>query len=71
MPILYSTDNCPWCSLLKKRLDFAKIQYIENKDEEIIKEKGFTTVPQLELPTGETFSFQEAINWVNSQPSNI
>lgn len=68
--LLYSMDNCPWCTLLKKRLDFAKIEYTEVKDEAIILEKGFLTVPQLELPTGEIFDFQAAITWVNNYISN-
>lgn len=68
--LLYSMDNCPWCTLLKKRLDFAKIEYTEVKDEAIILEKGFSTVPQLELPTGEIFDFQAAITWVNNYISN-
>ena len=68
--LLYSMDNCPWCTLLKKRLDFAKIEYTEVKDETIILEKGFSTVPQLELPTGEIFDFQAAITWVNNYISN-
>lgn len=68
--LLYSMDNCPWCTLLKKRLDFAKIEYTEVKDETIILEKDFSTVPQLELPTGEIFDFQAAITWVNNYISN-
>lgn len=68
--ILYSMDDCPWCTLLKKRLDFAKIEYTEVKNEAIILEKGFLTVPQLELPTGEIFDFQAAITWVNNYTPN-
>lgn len=64
---LYSMDDCPWCVILKKRLDFAKIPYEEIKDEAIIAEKGFATVPQLELPTGEILDYQGAITWVNGQ----
>ena len=68
--LLYSMDDCPWCTLLKKRLDFAKIEYTEVKDEAIILEKDFSTVPQLELPTGEIFDDQAAITWVNNYISN-
>lgn len=70
MMLLYSMDDCPWCTILKKRLDFAKIEYTEVKDEAIILEKDFSTVPQLELSTGEIFDYQAAITWVNNYISN-
>lgn len=63
--ILYSMDDCPWCVLLKKRLDHAEVGYKEVKDQEVIEGKGFKTVPQLEVETGKTLDFNGAIIWVN------
>lgn len=64
---LYSMDNCPWCTLVKKRLDFANISYTEVKDIEVIKAKEFPTVPRLELANGQILDHNEAIAWINSQ----
>lgn len=64
---LYSMDDCPWCVLVKKRLDFAKINYTEVKDIEVIKAKEFPTVPRLELADGQILDHNEAIAWINNQ----
>ena len=62
---LYSMDDCPWCVLLKKRLDYADVKYEEVKDSAIIEAKGFKTVPQLEITTGNILDFNKAIIWIN------
>lgn len=64
---LYTMDNCVFCNIVKKRLEFEKIAYQEIKEWKVIAEKGFQTVPQLELPSGVTMNYAEAINWLNSQ----
>ena len=64
---LYTMDNCPWCEILKKRLTHANIDYVENKDAQVIREKGFKTVPRLEFPNGKLMDFEQAISWVNEQ----
>lgn len=61
---LYTMDNCPWCVVLKKRLDFAKVAYKEIDDMDIIEEKGFPTVPRLDIGS-EILDFPRAIAWVN------
>lgn len=63
---LYSMDDCPWCDILKQRLNHKKIEYKEIKDEELIREKGFETVPRLDV-NGEVMDFAESIAWVNGQ----
>lgn len=61
--ILYSTDNCPRCSLLKKLLNEKNIPYEIHSDEKEMESKGILTVPQIEI-NGMLMSFTEAYAYV-------
>ena len=62
--VLYST-HCPRCNVLEKKLQQKNIVYEEINDVEIMKEKGYLTVPILEVD-GKSINFKEAFNYVNS-----
>lgn len=62
--ILYST-NCPRCSVLEKKLSLANISYKLVTDADLMVEKGFTSVPMLEVD-GKVMDFKSAIEWVNN-----
>lgn len=62
--ILYST-HCPKCVVLEKKLNQKSISYEEVNDVKIIREKGFLSVPMLEVD-GEIMDFKTANNWINS-----
>ena len=62
--ILYST-NCPRCSVLEKKLSSANINYKLVTDADLMVEKGFTSVPMLEVD-GKVMDFKSAIEWVNN-----
>lgn len=62
--ILYST-HCPKCNILEKKLKQKNITYKEINDIEIMKEKGYLTVPVLEV-NGTSMNFKQAVDWVNS-----
>lgn len=66
--ILYST-HCPKCSVLEKKLKQKNISYEEIIDIKIMKEKGYLSVPILEVD-GVSMDFKTAINWINSQEEN-
>ena len=61
---LYST-HCPKCSVLEKKLKTKNIEYEEVNDVEIMKEKGYLTVPILEVD-GESMDFKKASDWINT-----
>lgn len=61
---IYTTDNCIYCTMLKQRLDHQKIAYEEITDGDIINEKGFATVPQLDTG-GDILDFDKAISYLN------
>lgn len=62
--ILYST-HCPKCNVLEKKLKQKNINYEEINDIEVMKEKGYLSVPMLELDD-KTMDFKEANDWINS-----
>lgn len=61
--ILYST-NCPKCKILKMKLDNAAIKYKICEDVKVMQEKGFSSVPKLEM-NGKMMDFMESITWIN------
>ena len=61
---LYST-HCPKCNVLGKKLKTKNIVYEEINDVEIMKEKGYLTVPILEVD-GESMDFKKASDWINT-----
>jgi len=65
MITLYST-HCPQCKALEMKLNKKKIEYIVCDDENKMKELGFTSAPMLDVD-GTTYTFANAIKWVNSQ----
>lgn len=62
--ILYST-HCTKCVVLEKKLNQKSISYEEVNDVKIIREKGFLSVPMLEVD-GEIMDFKTAFNYVES-----
>lgn len=63
--ILYE-HGCPNCKVLKMKLDKKGIQYEDITDVEVMKAKGFTEAPKLEV-NGVVMNLKEAINWVKEQ----
>lgn len=66
--ILYST-HCPRCNVLEKKLKQKNIPYEEVNDIDLIKEKGYLSVPVLEV-NGVNMDFKTANDWINSQEEN-
>lgn len=63
--ILYTID-CPKCKILERKLTEAKIIFDVVKDREVLKEKGYLSLPVLEVD-GVSFDFLRAINWIKEQ----
>ena len=62
--VLYST-HCPKCNVLEKKLKQKNISYEEVNDIEIMKEKGYLSVPVLEIDSV-NMDFKEASDWINN-----
>lgn len=63
MVTLYST-HCPKCVILETKLNQKNIKYQINDDVDLMKKKGFLSLPMLEVD-GSTFDFGDAVRWVN------
>ena len=63
--ILYST-HCPRCKVLELKLKQKNISYEEVSDIDIMQEKGFVSVPKLEVD-GVIYDFTDAVKWIGGQ----
>lgn len=63
--VLYST-HCPKCKVLKEKLKQNNINFEENNNVELMTQKGFTTVPMLEID-GVVYNYKEAVEWIKEQ----
>ena len=63
--VLYST-HCPKCRVLEAKLNQKGINYETNTDVELMTERGFITVPKLEVD-GVVYDFKEAVEWIGVQ----
>lgn len=63
--ILYST-HCPKCKVLEMKLKQKNIGYEEVTDVELMQEKGFKSVPKIEVD-GIVYDFKEAVDWIKEQ----
>ena len=63
--ILYE-HGCPKCKILKMKLDQKGIVYETVNDVEIMKAKGFSEAPKLEVENV-IYGFKEAVEWIKEQ----
>lgn len=63
--ILYE-HGCPRCKVLKTKLDQKGIAYETVNDIELMKSKGFTEAPKLEVD-GVVLGYKEAVEWLKEQ----
>lgn len=66
MIVIYTTDTCPRCKILKTKLQMKNIEYIENHDEKEMEKLGIMTVPYLQIDD-KLMGFAEANAWINQQ----
>lgn len=66
MDIVLFSNNCPRCKILKTKLEQSNIEFKENNDVELMTQRGFTTVPMLEVD-GVIYNFKEAVKWIGEQ----
>lgn len=66
MSVILFSNNCPKCKILKTKLEQSNIKFEEVNNIEIMVQKGFTTVPILEV-NGITYGFKDAVEWIKEQ----
>lgn len=65
MITLYTID-CPKCKVLENLLQKKNLSYSVEKDMEVMKKKGFTECPKLEV-NGSILGFTDAVKFVKGQ----
>lgn len=65
MQITLFSTHCPRCVVLEKKLKQKGIDYNEVNDVSIMEEKGFLSVPVLEVD-GKIMDFKAANDWINT-----
>lgn len=63
--ILYTT-NCPKCMALERKLIEKGFDFQYQYNVTLMQQKGFTTVPMLEVGD-ENLNFDQAMEWLNNQ----
>ena len=64
--IMYSTQMCPKCKVLKTKLQNKEIDFYEVNNVNIMEKRGIMSVPVLEVD-GEMMDFSKAVTWVNGR----
>lgn len=64
--IVLFTTHCPKCRVLEAKLKQKEVDYEVVDDVGIMEEKGFMTVPILEV-NGVTMNFTQANTWINER----
>ena len=66
MEVILYTTFCPKCKVLETKLKQKGIKYKEITDIDIMTEKGFMSVPMLEVDNF-VMNFTEANTWINER----
>lgn len=64
---IYTTNTCPKCQILKKKLKEKNISFLEETDVNKMLELDILAVPQMTVDNGELMNFEQAVQWVNKQ----
>ena len=66
MITIYTTQTCPKCKILKKKLHEKGIEYKEFNDEDEMQRMGILSVPVMDVD-GEQLDFPAAIKYINER----
>lgn len=66
MITIYTTQTCPKCKILKKKLQEKGIEYKEFNDEDEMQRMGILSVPVMDVD-GEQLDFPAAIKYINER----
>lgn len=66
MITIYTTETCPKCKILKKKLQNKEIPYVEIQDIDELIKLNIDEVPVVKVDD-DIMNFNEAVTWVNNQ----
>ena len=68
--ILYKSNTCPQCKVVKMKMEKKGIPFVEEMDIGVMNSKGIKSIPTLEID-GERMTDIGTINkWINAQEEN-
>ena len=70
MSVNFYTIHCPKCDILQKKLNNKNIEYTLITDVGVMQQKGFDTMPMLEID-GKSMEFSDAVKWINNLETQI
>ena len=65
MIIVYGSDECPRCNVIKQKIERAGIEYTFSTDTRFLEEKGFTQLPIVYLNDA-YLTFKEMNQYLNN-----
>jgi glutaredoxin len=68
--ILYSTDTCHRCKMVKQILNIHNVQYVEVTDIDLMKNKCFNEVPMMEI-NDRTLDYGHIVAWLKKNDSSL
>lgn len=66
LSVILFSNHCPRCNVLESKLKQKNIDYMETNDVDVMVQRGFTTVPMLEVD-GVVYDFKQAVEWIGAQ----
>ena len=66
MITIYTTETCPKCKILKKKLQNKEIPYVEIQDIDELIKLNIDEVPVVKVDD-DIMNFNEVVTWVNNQ----
>lgn len=67
MIIMYATDNCPKCNILKQRFNENKIEFMINTDTKFMRQQlGIMSVPYIQKD-GRLYDFSTAMKMLGGR----
>lgn len=68
MITIYTTETCPKCKILKKKMDLKGVSYKESVDLQEMERLGIKSVPMLRLDgDAPLVSFETAVKWLQER----
>lgn len=65
--ILYKSNTCPQCKVIKMKLEKRGIPFTEELDTDVMDARGIKGIPTLEVDGVRYTSVKAASDWINAQ----
>ena len=68
MTVIYTQEHCPMCDVLKTALKNNNIDFVEEKDVDLMLSLGITKTPMLHVDDQpDLLNLKSALNWIEEK----